>query len=75
MAKIKTAVRFTILTHVSLVLEGVGTSRSPAMEVRGPLTSEDAMRSCTALSGPEPLETFLEDCRVLSVVVGVHLHV
>lgn len=75
MYKIKTVVRFTILTHVSLVLEGVGASRSSTMEVGGPLTSEDTMRSGTALCGSEPLEALLEDGRVLSVVVGVHLYV
>lgn len=62
-------------THIGLVFEGVCASGSSAVEVRGPLAGEDAVRSSTALSGPEPLETFLKNCRVLSVVVSVHLHV
>lgn len=45
------------------------------MEVRGSLTSEDAVGGGTALSGPEPLEALLQDGAVLAVVVRMHLHV
>lgn len=62
-------------THISLVFEGVCTSRSSAVEMRGPLAGEDAVRSCAALGSPEPLESFLKNRGILPVVVGVHLHV
>ena len=45
------------------------------MEVRGPLAVEQAGRGAAVLSGPEPLETLLDDRGVLAVVVGVHLYV
>lgn len=64
-----------ILTHISFILKGISTPLPPAVEMRGPLPSEDTMRGRAAFCGPEPLETFLEDCGVLTVVVCVHLDV
>lgn len=63
------------LTHVGLVLEGVLAVVSPTVEVRGTLTEEGAIRGAALLRGPESLEAFLYYGGVLTVVVGVHLHV
>ena len=45
------------------------------MEVRGPLPDERTVISSTALGSSKSLETLLYDSRVLTVIVGVHLHV
>ena len=45
------------------------------MKVSGALSVEGAVGSLTVLGGAEPLESFLDDGRVFSVVIGVHLHV
>ena len=63
------------ITHVGLVLERVVASGSPAVEVGGALSGKGAVRSGAVFGGPVPLEAFLDDGRVLAVVVGVHLHV
>lgn len=45
------------------------------MEVRCPLTGEWTVIGSAALGSAKSLETFLYDRRILSVIVGVHLHV
>jgi hypothetical protein len=45
------------------------------MEVGCSLAEESAIRSAALLGGPQPLKAFLDDGRVLPVVVGVHLNV
>ena len=63
------------ITHVGLVLERVVASGSSAVEVGGALSGKGAVRSGAVFGGPVPLEAFLDDGRVLAVVVGVHLYV
>lgn len=63
------------LTHISLILEGVSASRSPAVEVGGSLPPEGAVGGGAPLRSPKPLEALLEDCGVFAVVVRVHLHI
>lgn len=63
------------LTHIRLILKRELTGVSPAMEVGCPLAKEGTVRSSTLLRGSEPLEALLNDGRVFTVVVGVHLHV
>jgi hypothetical protein len=63
------------LTHIGLVLEGEPTARPPAVEVRGPLSEEGAVRGAALFRRPVPLEALLYDGGVLPVVVGVHLDV
>lgn len=43
--------------------------------MRGALPEEAAIRGAALLRRPEPLETLLNNRRILSVVIGVHLHV
>ena len=45
------------------------------MKVRSPLAMEGAVMLPAVLRGPEALEAFLQDLRVLAVIVGVHLNV
>ena len=45
------------------------------MEVGGALSEESAVLGATFLRSPVPLEAFLDDGGVFTVVVGVHLHV
>lgn len=45
------------------------------MEVGGPLPPECAVGRGAPLRGTEPLESLLEDCGILAVVVGMHLHI
>jgi len=45
------------------------------MEVRGLLIGKDARRRLTVLGRPKPLESFLDDRRVLAMVVAMHLDV
>lgn len=63
------------LTHISFILKRISAAWPPAVEVGGPLPSEDAVGGRTALGGSEPLEALLEDGAVLAVVVGMHLHI
>jgi hypothetical protein len=63
------------LTHIGLVLEGEPTARPPAVEVRGSLSEEGAVRGAALFRRPVPLEALLYDGGVLPVVVGVHLDV
>lgn len=64
-----------ILTHIGLVLEREPAARSSAVKVRRSLPEERAIGRPALLSCPVSLETLLDDCRVLPVVVGVHLDV
>ncbi|KAJ8885930.1 hypothetical protein PR048_012136 [Dryococelus australis] len=64
-----------LLTHVGLVLEGELAVVAAAVEVRGALAEEGAVRGAALLRRAEPLEALLDDGRVLAVVVGVHLHI
>jgi len=63
------------LTHVGLVFERELTVIASAMEMGGPLPVERAIRRPAFFRRAEPLESFLYDGRVLSVVIRVHLHV
>lgn len=64
-----------VFLHIRLILKRELTGVSPAMEVGCPLAKEGTVRSSTLLRGSEPLEALLNDGRVFTVVVGVHLHV
>jgi len=46
-----------------------------AVEMSGPLAVERAIWRPALFRRPESLEPFLYDCRILSVVVRVHLYV
>lgn len=63
------------LTHVGFVFERKLTVITPAMEMCGPLAVERAIWRPTFLCSSEPLESFLYDGRVFSVIIRVHLHV
>lgn len=63
------------LTHVGFIFERKLTVVAPAMEMCGPLAVKRAVRGPAFFRGPKPLESFLYYGRILSVVVGVHLHV
>lgn len=63
------------LTHVSFILESHFAAGADAVEVGGALAKEGAVRGAALLGGAVPLESLLDDGRVLAVVVGVHLHV
>lgn len=67
--------KFVLLTHITFVLERESTTLSSAVEMRGPLPKERTVRSPAFLRGPEPLKTFLNNRRIFSMVVRVHLHV
>ena len=45
------------------------------MEVRGPLPVETARLSAAVFSGAEPLEAFLDDGGVFTMIVSVHLNI
>lgn len=62
-------------THIAFVFEGKPTSLSPAVEMCSPLSEERAVGGPALLGRPESLEALLDDSRVFSVVVGVHLHI
>ena len=63
------------LTHISLVLEGVLTARSVAVEVGCLLVPVHAVLGVAVLRPPEPEESLPLDCIVLPVVVEMHLDV
>jgi hypothetical protein len=63
------------LTHISLVLERESAARANAVEVSGALAVEGTMAGSAQLSSAKSLKPFLHDCRVLSMVICVHLHV
>lgn len=64
-----------VLLHVALVLEGEPAAGPAAVEVGGALAEEGAVAGAALFRRPESLEALLDDGRVFSVVVGVHLHV
>lgn len=64
-----------IHTHIALIFEGKPTPLPSAVEMCSPLSEERAVGGPALLRRPEPLEAFLDDSRVFSVVVGVHLHI
>lgn len=66
---------YIIHTHIAFVFECEPTSLPPAVEMRGALSEESAISGAALLRRPEPLETLLDDRRILPVVIGVHLHV
>lgn len=64
-----------LLTHISFIFKRKLTVITPAMEMSSPLTIKRAIRRPAFFCGSEPLESFLYDCRIFSVVVSVHLHI
>lgn len=64
-----------IHTHIAFIFECKPTSLPPAVEMRGALPEEAAIRGAALLRRPEPLETLLNNRRILSVVIGVHLYI
>jgi len=62
-------------THVWFVFESVAAARSTTVEMCRFLIDKNTRRRVAIFSGTEPLESFLDDCRVLAMVVGVHLNV
>lgn len=63
------------LTHISLIFESVTTVRSTAVKVRGALTLEGAIGRDAVFGCSESLKAFLNDGRVLAMVIGMHLHI
>uniref|UniRef100_A0A1Y1NCC4 Uncharacterized protein n=1 Tax=Photinus pyralis TaxID=7054 RepID=A0A1Y1NCC4_PHOPY len=64
-----------VLLHVRFVLKRKPTARSSAVEMRRPLSKERTVRSAALLCRAVPLKTFLYNCRILPMVIGVHLYV
>lgn len=61
------------LTHIGFILESIFTP--PTMEMRRTLTVEDAVLHEAFLCRAISLKALLVDCRVLAVVVRMHLNV
>ena len=62
-------------THISFVLEGVVAGGSAAVEVGGALPGKGTVGRSAILGGTVALESLLDDGRILTMVVGVHLHI
>lgn len=45
------------------------------MEMSGPLSVESAISGSAVLCRPEALKSFLNDCRIFPMVIGVHLNI
>lgn len=63
------------LTHIRFVFERVTATSASAMEMGGPLAEKGTIRGAAFFGGSVSLETLLDDGRIFSVVVGVHLNI
>lgn len=64
-----------VLLNVTLILEGEGAPRSPAVKMSGFLPVELAFHSATVLRGPEPLKPVVDELCVLLVEILMGHHV
>lgn len=63
------------LTHISLIFERKLAVFASTMKMRGTLSEKRAVRRATLFGRPQSLEAFLNNGRIFSVVIRVHLHV
>ena len=63
------------LTHISFVFEGEVAVWSATVKMSRPLSVKATGGCPTILSGSKPLKAFLDNGRVLAVVVGMHLNI
>ncbi len=62
-------------THVSLILEGELAGGPPAVEVSSSLPIKTAAGFPTVFCGAESLEALLDDGRIFTMIVCVHLDI
>lgn len=63
------------LTHIAFIFEGKPASMPPAVEVRGALAEEGTIGRPALLCGSESLEALLYNRRILTMIIGMHLHI
>lgn len=64
-----------VLFHVGFVFECIIAGWPSAVEMCGPLSGKAAGRGGAIFRGSKSLKSFLDDGRILSMIIGVHLYV